>query len=44
MKDLNEMYLLQTKHIIKGVQGIEKPVTSIEDAVRVMDILLQIKG
>ena len=44
IKDLNEMYLLQTKHIIKGVQGKEKPVTSTEDAARVVDILLQIKG
>jgi len=43
MEDINEMYLLQCEHIIRGVQGIEDPVTTVIDAGKVLDIQMKIK-
>jgi len=44
MDDINNMYLLQSQHIINGVLGKEQPVTSLEDASQVLEVLLKIKN
>jgi len=43
MADLNDMYIAQSRHILAGAKGKEKPVTSIRQAAAVLDILLTVK-
>lgn len=43
-EDINDMYLEQTSHILKGISGKEQAMTSAHSAANVLEILCTIKG
>ncbi|MCZ4282350.1 Gfo/Idh/MocA family oxidoreductase [Kiloniella laminariae] len=42
LDDLNEMYVLQTQHVLDGIKGLSSPVTSVKDANRIMNLQIEI--